>query len=324
MNQGNFLALYMMFIFAVVQVICIITPNLTRKDIVFGIRIPQDKVNIDEIKNIKKIYTRNSLLVGIPAMLVISWIIYKFPDQIVIFTGVLGFLFLDFLIYLFSNKETKRLKKSEKWFDKSKNIVVIDTKYSKLKNTSSASMWIFVIPLCIILLNVVIGYKVYDLLPNMVPVHWDFSGNITGYKSKSMSLIWMIPITQIIVTVVFFIVYKSIGWSKQEISAQNPVESVEKNKVFRKVWSYYMVIYCVFINVFFTMENMQILRVFNIDYRISMFMDILFIVITFLSVIIISLKVGQGGSKLKIKEQKKMRKLIDTEKMMMIFGNLEI
>jgi len=207
-----------------------------------------------------------------------------------------------------SNREVKRLKEREKWFKGRKQSVIIDTDFSKNRIKSIVSPWLFIIPIIIIAINIILGYSYYDLLSDKVATHWDFSGNINGYQSKSKLLIWEIPLGQIVCTVIFFIVYKGIGWSKQQINSSNPMASAEKNRIFRRVWSIYMIVYCILINLLLTMGTIQIFRVFDIGNGFLIIVIVVFLILIFGSVIILSIKLGQGGANIILADEKNKNK----------------
>ncbi|WP_446898658.1 DUF1648 domain-containing protein [Clostridium sp. LBM24168] len=303
MRENLYMSLYMLFIFIIILIIEMLTPKFTRKEIIFGVRIPEDKIDLKEIEDIKKKYVKNNLLIGIPVIVLFSIMNYIFFSIGMILFTVFGFLFIGFLIYLVSNRNVKRLKQRENWFKGKKQFVTIDTDFSKEKVNSIVSSWLFLIPIIIILVNIILGYTHYDLLPHRVATNWDFSGNITGYQDKSSFLIWEMPLAQLVCTAIFFIIYKSIGWSKQQINSSNPRASVEKNKIFRKVWSIYMVIYCILTDILLTMGTVQIFKIFNISSIFYTIVIVVFLILIFLSIIILSVKLGQGGANIKFPDE---------------------
>ncbi|MBA5849958.1 DUF1648 domain-containing protein [Clostridium sp. cel8] len=314
MNENVFLSLYMLFIFLIMQGIIIFTPNFTRKEIIFGVKVPKDKINMNEIKKIRKQYIINNLIIGIPIIIIFVILIYNFNSTGMILFTTFAIIFIDFLIYLISNRAMKKLKAKEKWFQGKKQSVTIDTSFSRDRESMLVSPWLFLIPVFIILINVILGYSHYSVLPDEVPVHWDFSGNITGYQKKSLFLIWTMPLAQIFCTLVFFLVYKGIGWSKQQISSENPEISLKKNRIFRWVWSIYMVVFCIFVVMILTMGNMQILNIFNISYKLSTGITIVFLILIFASTIVLSTKLGQGGANLKLSNEVEKARFKETDR----------
>lgn len=301
MNENLIMCISLFSIFVIILVINILTPKFTRKEIVFGVRIPEDKADSDEIKHIKSQFVKNNLTIGIPFIILFSVLNYIFLNVGMILFTTFAFIFVSFLIYLISNRNMKNLKSQKLWLQGKKQVVTIDTNFSRSRSTMLVSAWFFLIPAAIIIINLILGYTHYDALPYKVPTHWDFSGNVTGYQFKSRFLIWEMPITQIFTTFMFFIVYKGIGWSKQQISSIDPEASVKKNSIFRRSWSMYMVIFAVVTNLLLTVATVQIFRVFNVGNIFSNIIILAFVLVTILGSIVLSLKIGQGGSNIRFK-----------------------
>ncbi|OAA86879.1 DUF1648 domain-containing protein [Clostridium ljungdahlii] len=301
MKDNLFMCIYLFFIFVIILVINMLTPKFTRKEIVFGVRIPEDKIDSDEIKYIEAKFVKNNLIIGIPFIILFSVLNYSFLNVGMILFTTFAFTFIIFLIYLISNRAMKNLKLQKSWFQGKKQVVTVDTSFSRSKSNMLVSAWFFLIPAAIIIVNIILGYMNYDSLPYKVPTHWDFSGNVTGYQFKSRFLIWEMPITQIFTTFMFFIIYKGIGWSKQQISSIDPEASIKKNSIFRRSWSMYMVIFAVMTNLLLTVATVQRFRVFNVSNTFSNIIILAFALVTILSSIVLAFKIGQGGSNIKFK-----------------------
>ena len=301
MNDNLIMCISLFLIFVIILAINILTPKFTRKEIVFGVRIPEDKIDSDEIKHIKAQFVKNNLIIGIPFIILFSMLNYSFLNVGMILFTTFAFVFISFLIYLISNRAMKNLKSQKLWFQGKKQVVTVDTSFSRSKSNMLVSVWFFLIPVVIIIVNIILGYMYYDTLPYKVPTQWDFSGNVTGYQFKSRFLIWEMPITQIFTTFMFFIVYKGIGWSKQQISSIDPEASVKKNSIFRRSWSMYMVIFAVVTNLLLTVATVQIFRVFNVSNTFSNIIILAFVLVTILSSIVLAFKIGQGGSNIRFK-----------------------
>ncbi|WP_125151976.1 DUF1648 domain-containing protein [Clostridium rectalis] len=294
--------LYNAFIMGIILIIQIITLNSTRKDIYIGVRIPEEQRDDKELKHIGKQYIKTNLIIGIlsiTGLSYLSYIINKFGFYII---EIFVFLGITFYIYIKYNKIVKQLKKKNNWLQDGKNIVVVDTRFSlERSNKPYISYSWFIIPIIIIIINFIINLKAYPNLPSTVATNWSLTGKITGYKQKSPFLIYLMPLNQIIITLVMFISFKIVSWSKQQISGNNPQESIERNKKFRKIWSVYFVIIAILMNLIFTGTNLKIMGIMNFSNIVYRLMIITITGLITISSIIISVKVGQGGSKLNLK-----------------------
>lgn len=305
MSENMLTALMNFFIFSFILLLQTLTPKMTRKEIFLGVRIPAEEANNSELKTIYRGFVKDSLILGIPSVLLFTYLTYRFFNPSVLILTPFGLIGILFFVYLKSNKKVKKLKEEKGWGKTKEQVVVVDTKFSREKSkVGTISPWWFLISVGIILLNILVGFAVYPKLPSRIPTHWDLQGNVNGYMNKSYLTAMLMPITQIIMLGIMFLSFKIIGWSKQEISAKNPEESLKANILFRKTWSIYIVVMVTVMNVFFTIINFYSFGVINISMKFITALLLIFTGLTLVSAILISLKVGQGGSRLKLREDK--------------------
>lgn len=293
-------------IIIIMLIIQIITPKLTRRDIYFGIRVPEEEVAKEELTNIYKEYIKNNLVISVIYILVFSVLVYSSEKFWVIIQilGICLYLIISFLIYYRSNRRVKEIKAKHGWYKTKKSVTVIDTNFTKNKRKSVlVSPWWFIIPGIIIIVNIIIGINVYDRLPDLIPTHWNALGQVDGWTKKSYKAMLQMPFVQFFMTLILFFSYKIIGWSKQQINASNPEESRERNIIFRRRWSWYMVIMVILLNLLFTYINLNILQVINTSGKGMMAVTFLVTGLILILSIYISLTTGQGGSRIKLKRE---------------------
>lgn len=302
-DQFIFAAL-MSFILFVIFIIQILMPKLTRKDIFFGVRIPEEQIENSELKSVFVNYVKRNIIVFLLFILLNFCFAYILSDYIDIIeiSSVLLYILISFIVYYFSNKEVKLIKNKNTWFKGKREVVMINTDFSKNRRNEVlvSSKW-FLICLIIIVFNIVIGFKYYGSLPSKVPTHFDFYGNPNGWMNKSYKVIWLMPITEIFMTVIMFFTYKIIAWSKQQINPSSPEESQKKDKMFRHVWSKYIIISSVVLDLLFTFGNLSIFNVVKVNSSYTFIITILITVFILIFTIYLSIKAGQGGSRIKLK-----------------------
>ncbi|AUM95214.1 TPA: DUF1648 domain-containing protein [Clostridium botulinum] len=301
MSENLFLSILLGSCNLLFLIIQIVTPKTTRKDIFLGVRIPEEESGKIEIKNIYKSFVLWNIIISLPVIFLLSFIVYKFNNigLFVLFTFI--YIFISFLIYLKFNKDVKQLKSNKDWFKNKKQVIAVDTEFSSENpNKSLISPWWFLIPIVIILITIFINIKIYPSLPNRVATHWDFNGNINGYQNKSTFLIYQMPLMEIFMTSIFFLCYKIIGWSKKQISAVNPEESKIRNKLFRRILSIYITFSTIAMITFLSIINFQIMKVIDISNKFMTYFSLIFALSMIIVPIILGIKIGQGGSKLKL------------------------
>ncbi|WP_434293752.1 DUF1648 domain-containing protein [Clostridium botulinum] len=301
MSENLFLSILLGFCNLLLLAFQIVTPKTTRKDIFLGVRIPEEESEKMEIKNIYRSFVLWNIIISLPVIFLLSFIVYKFNNigLFVLFTFI--YIFISFLIYLKFNNDVKKLKSNKNWFKNKKQVIAVDTEFSSENaNKSLISPWWFLIPVAIILITIFMNIKAYPNLPNKVATHWDFNGNVNGYQNKSTFLIYQMPLMELFITSIFFLCYKIIGWSKKQISAVNPEESKTRNKLFRRILSIYMTFSAIAMTIFLSIINFQIMKVIDINDKYMMYFSLIFTLSIIIATILLGVKVGQGGSNLKL------------------------
>jgi len=304
-------AAFVMFISLVLQVL---TLNLTRKNIYLGVRILEEGRENKELRTLGNGFVKTNFIIGLPMIILLTFIIYTLNNIMVYLGSIFGFLIIIFFIYYYYNNKVKILKEKNNWLNTKKQEIIIDTNFSKEKTSKALpSSWWFIIPIVILIINIIINIHYYPFLPDRVPTHWGANGQINGYQNKAPILIFEMPLICLFLTVVMFISFKSIGWAKQELSGTNPEESKERNRIFRRTWSIFIIIGTIALNLLMTLGNLQIMQVSNLNSKASMIFVLGFSIIFIASSVFLSVKVGQGGSKLKFNTSKKQSSICNRD-----------
>ncbi|WP_411678931.1 DUF1648 domain-containing protein [Clostridium thailandense] len=304
-------------IITIIFIIQIMMPKLTRKDIYFGIRIPEEQLENEELKEIYREYIKNNVLFFIIYILV-NWFLLIYLNHLINFlkaVEIFLYLAVTFYIYYIGNKKVTVIKERNGWYKNKKSAVVVDTNFSKEKGGKMlASPWWFLIPAVIILINIIIVFAAYYRVPETFPIHWNSLGQADNWAKKSYKSVLSVPVAQCFITIVMFFSFKIIGWSKQQISASKPEISKEQNRIFRYRWSVYLIAMAVMINLFFTFINLITLQVIKSNYKIMSMFSISFAIIACIGSLIMSIKTGQGGSRIKIQSKEgKLNSLLDRD-----------
>lgn len=302
--------MYLMIIYTstllVLLILQILTPRLIRKNILFGVTIPESKLDDDGVELMKQNFKRDNLIIGVPMLIIVSYLLYIFINsklQVILMFSYIGVLFI---IYLRYNSKAKNLKRAKGWDKLGRKIVVVDMKYSRDKSKvgNISPLW-FLIPLIITLFNFILAFTVYPSLPNKLPTHWNFQGEITTYSNKSYGVVLLLPIVQLGMVGMFYLIYWMIKKTKQQIDPNNPEESLKKSIIFKKAWSIYLLILLMLITIEFSVLS---LLTYGIIFETTRAVDVLNWIILIFSIaggFVLSIKLGQGGEKLKLKEEDK-------------------
>lgn len=300
MSEEMIMLLYNIFILGILLAIQLLIPNVTRRNIFLGVKIPEDRLKTDEIKEIIRGYRTETTIVGVILLITSSTISYKFMNEMMFTAFIFIYIIMLFLVYLRWNKRAKELKKNMGWDKLGINTVVVDTNFSKgIENEKILSKKCFLIPIGIILINIFLSLYMYPSLPDKIPSHWDLIGNVDGWMNKSIWTVLLMPFTQLFMGAIMYLTYYFIMKSKKQLNPNNPELSIKKNIKFVRVWGVYLLVSTIGLQLIFTYGNMATLGIVN-NMKIFTFITLFLTVIMVIGAIVIGVKVGQGGDRLKL------------------------
>src|SRR5699024_8639767 len=177
-----------------------------------------------------------AIITGI--IVIIAFIASEKTLYIAYIISVFLYLISGFAIYLPFHRQMKVIKEKENWQKNRQQRIVIDTQFRNEKLTVSTA-W-YIIPFLICILTLAMTFFLYEQIPEEIPIHTDFSGNVT-FDEKSVGTLLMMPGVQFVMVFVFLFIHYVMNVSKQQVSAENPDVSKQQNIMFRRRWSAFMV-----------------------------------------------------------------------------------
>ncbi len=287
-------------------------PNFTRKTLLFGIVIPEEVNDNEEVLKIKKSYKRNYGLSSIGIAMILSAISIKTQNVDYLNYGVLILVANMSVNYLYAHNKSKLLKKEKGWIQNKKQVVIVDT--SHRYNQKYLSHHWFWIPIGIIAFTTVFTMIQYPYLPSKVPIHFDLYGNITNYTNKSFLSVFGLPLTQIGMTVLFYIIYRVIQNVRPSIQASMPKTSLKQNQIAKRYWAIYMLVTSVIINIQFAYIQLNVLQITDPKSKVSFLIYGLSVFVPIVGAILVAIKTGQSGSRIKIDHEEEINnKVIDRD-----------
>lgn len=277
-------------------------PYLTRRTENFGVSIPASMYDRDDFQTMRTQYKRNMLIsLGITTAILGVLCFILTTEMLYILFSIIIFLYLisGFLLYLPFHNKMKRIKQTEDWHDSRKQSYVIDMKFRDEKITLSNG-W-YLVPAILTIITAAIPFLFYDAIPDMLPMHTDFTGNVT-YKEKSIANLLIMPGIQLFMLVLFIGTNYVIKVAKQQVSVENPEQSRQQNITFRKKWSVLL----------FVMGTLTVLLLmyFQIGFLYEQLLTYdMYVIIGYTALILfgtiwLSVTTGQGGSRVKSNKNK--------------------
>jgi len=280
-----------------------VIPNLLKDNILFGSRFPNEIIQHPDVKDLKKNYKHIYITIFMPFLIILGYFLNNnSSSNIYASMGIIVEVFLMFFIYSIYNWKAKELKKELLTLENintQKQILTVDTKYSNGKYL--ISLWWFLPSIIIIIANILILALFYNKIPNQITLYYDLQGTAKQFVVKSILHVLIIPLTSLFIFCTFVGVYFSIKTSKREIDSNRPESSKLKDKLFRLIWSDYSVIICTLLIAWMLFISLHLNGLLVIPTNIFIFFNLGLPFLIMVSAIVLALKTGQSGSKLKLK-----------------------
>lgn len=288
---------FMVFILLILTFMMATIPYLTRKSEQFGVAIPQAIYKRDDIKKMRRQYATYIIFTGIALTFIQIMVTSLYSELIAVSVFnviVFGFLFVSFFLYLPFHRKLKAIKRNEKWTESRKQTTIISTSFRE--DNIVLSNWLFLIPLVITVISIIITFLLYDRIPNEIPMHTSFSGDVR-YDEKTVFNLLLMPVMNIFLIGLFMFINNIIKHSKQQVNAENPKASKMQNILYRRKWSRYLFTMLLLIVAMFTFVQMAFIFPSLQKYEEILMLSIIGFI--FITTIVLSFKTGQGGSRIK-------------------------
>lgn len=275
--------LFILFDFFIFYFLGAYINKFSDQGIIFGIRVPIEFRSNPKIKLIEKIYKRYCLiycLVATVIALIIS--IFNPPASIIVHIYILLFAFI--IPYVKANKAMKRLKKELGWKVLSKNKIILSIDNKKEKVT--LNLWWFSIPIYLGIVNLLEVIIFYPKQITEIPMHFDFSGNITSFASSNLigtkASVYMLPVSSLFITLFSLFIIKSFVKKGTRLNGGTLASLIKEKKVFKREISLMLFFTSLNISSLFVFLTSIILGLIKVNKEIFTAVNILFLILIIL------------------------------------------
>ncbi|MDO5718851.1 MAG: DUF1648 domain-containing protein [Tissierellia bacterium] len=278
----------------------LILPNLSRKNLVLGVRFPNEYKERDEIKKVVRDFRFLTILFGIISIIITIVITSIFPDNFRVQTI---FLLINSLIPLYpliiSAKKLKILKEDFR-IEEPREKVIVNTHLSRDKiNYSNISLAYYILPALVVIASAAYSLINYDRYPDMIPINYGFDGRANGFSHKSILTVLMPSLTSAFIVLTIFISNLFYLKMKQKIDPAAPEETILRLLKARRIWTKFYIIssfvLVLFISVFQT--NMMINDIRQDRYFVFIILALVFFLVAIS--LLLAFRVGTLGEKLR-------------------------
>jgi uncharacterized membrane protein len=281
-----------------IYIIGLVTPYVTRKELVFSIRFPEAFAQSEQIQSLKRQYLKQYGITGGIFCIALASAILLRPNPLFPIGGTFLLVVIMVAFFLSFRKKAQTIKKSTNVTGGKKQIAIMDTEFRK--NAPLPSWFWFLIPWAIVAVNFAIVFLVYDRIPDMIPMQYNFKGEVSRWAIKSVGQVLLMPGLMVFSTLLMTIMFRAVKSAKPQISAEKPGKSRFQNARFRFQWATWAIVFSILLNITFTFANLKITTLLKTSFATTMIFFTIMVMITLLYTLLIAIRVGQGGSRVKV------------------------
>lgn len=307
-----------LFMFALSETICLVTgillsilPHITRKSLLFGVRIPDAAKADPDVIKIKRIYTVIMISATVVVLAIGAWLYYVRPDSMFLLSlyQPMGLLTAQIAVFIPLWKKSIKMKSLKGW--EVHNLGTSQTVSSDIRGRlkEMPRLW-YVISTALCVLTVLAGLAVYPSVPDIIVTHWNGNMEAAAWAAKSLMDVFIMPLISF--AMILFMLGSNIiiYYTKLQVSLDNPVLSYAQHRMYRRLMSHMLGFITLVMTLMFVLITPMVLNLY-IPSNAVMFSGIfVFTLMMVVPAILIQVKAGQAGSKLKpvltSKEEKDM------------------
>ena len=308
-----------LFMFSLSETVCLLTgcllailPRITRKSLLFGVRIPGSAQNDPDVIRMKRQFT---LLMAGATILVLTagaFLYYYRNDSALLLSlyQPTALLLVQYAAFIPLWKKSIQLKNARNWHVH--YIGTSQTAVSGLKGRLKSMPWgWYVISLALCGIAAAFSMMMYPTLPETLATHFNANMVADAWAPKSPGVVLSMPL--IAFGMILFLLGSNIilYFTKLQVSIENPVLSYAQHKMYRRMMSHMLGFITIIMTLMFLLMMPMVLNIY-IPPAGAMYIGLFILtVLMVLPPIWISVKAGQAGSKLKplltAQEEKEMK-----------------
>ena len=221
---------------------------------------------------------------------------YNEAQAVLIGAVILGTLIptvLSFALMLHYHRKVIALKKSEGWKAQGEYGAAL---FGEGEIPQPLPMKWNMLYIPVLIFTALFGILSYPLLPDMVAMHADFSGNVTDYMEKSPAVVVFPLLVQAFLAACFVVCHWTILRSKKPLDSERPVTSALAYGMFARAQTLYLfcigIILCIAVGILFMLSSLNWIS-------LGLAGGIIVVIVIGITIpgVVISLVYGQSGAR---------------------------
>jgi uncharacterized membrane protein len=294
-------------IFAICELCCLFTgvflsilPIITRKSLLFGVRIPEAAKEDPDVRQMKRMYMAVMFSATFLTIMAGAWIYWLHPKSALLLCLYLPIvlIIIQFAVYIPLWKKTTNLKMKRGW--QVSNIGASQTSVARSRERLKDLPWFWYIAstlLCVLAL--IISLYLYPTVPDTLITHWNANMEPDAWSHKSLALIFVMPLISFGTILIILGSNVIIYYTKLQVSVENPVQSFAQHRQYRRLTSHMLGFIALMITLMFLLMIPMTLNLYIPSSAVQFSVILLFVILMILPAVFLQVKAGQSGNRLK-------------------------
>ena len=164
------------------------TPYFIRKNISFGVSVPETEYANPRFKVLRRTYSVDcivvGLILGVASSVCYIWITVETAVWIQL-VSIFLYLAFSFLFYFSMRKKVRSIKQESDWPIDSKAVAELSGEKTSGKTIHTAWYLFYLVVIAVAVIAVVLKYP---SLPDQIPMHYNIAGEVDRYAQKSIGI----------------------------------------------------------------------------------------------------------------------------------------
>lgn len=272
------------------------TPWLMRRRECFAVTVPESAQGNPQIRRLKVRYaTIMATLTSVVSLASIALTVLGHPGAALVcmFASTLVLCVASFTLMLRYRRKVQALKRERGWAGGERQHSVAVIAEEGLPRPLSLAWNLVNAP--VMAVTLVIGIVGYPLMPDMIPMHVDFAGNVTDWEPKGPGTVAFPLIVQAFITICLMAAHWSILRSKKGTDPEAPVASALGYALFARAQSVLLVATGAVVNAGVSLFQLTSIGIVGIGQAAAVL--VLIVVALLVASVVVSVIYGQAGSR---------------------------
>lgn len=275
-----------------IGVMMCLMPAFTQPTLQFGVRLPRERVGAPVIRRERRAYQWRTAGLAVAAVAAVGFTagsVWLTPVVVLLeLVAGVGFFWM-------ARERITAVKREEGWFDGLRQTVAVDTGW-RTEPQRFPVMWLLP-AVAVVIATAVVGIVRYPGLPTRLAVHFSASGAADGWAHKSVWSAFSMVGGQILTTALIAGLLLLVHRSRPDTDAADVAGSTSRYRTFLGTMGRALLVCAAMADISLMLSAFTVWRIYRLTGSAAA-LTILPAVVGGLALVIVSLRMGQAGSRL--------------------------